>query len=98
MTADLQGVEAELDGLKAAIENQDSSLISKKYGDLLLTLVNVARRAKIHPESALAAAVKKLELQFKKVEALVAESQREFEEISRQEKKEIWEKIQKFVP
>jgi len=37
-------------------------------------------------------------LQFKKVEALVAESQREFEEISRQEKKEIWEKIQKFVP
>lgn len=98
MTADLQGVDAGLDELKAAIKNQDNRLISRKYGDLLLTLVNVARRAQIHPESALAAAVKNLELQFKKVEGRVRESQREFEEISREEKKEIWQKVQKPVP
>jgi tetrapyrrole methylase family protein/MazG family protein len=98
MTADLQGVDAGLDELKAAIKNQDNHLIARKYGDLLLTLVNVARRAKVHPESALAAAVKKLELQFKKVEARVVESQREFEEISPEEKKEIWQQVQQLVP
>lgn len=98
MAADLQGADAGLEELKEAVKSQDSRLISEKYGDLLLTLVNVARRAKVHPESALAAAVKKLELQFKMVEARVAESQRDFEEISREEKKEIWQKVQKRVP
>jgi tetrapyrrole methylase family protein/MazG family protein len=84
--------------LQAALENHDSDLASRLFGDLLFALVNMARFAEIHPESALAGSVKKFEARFKKMEKLVAESKREFDEVSLEEKKRIWQKMQKIVP
>ena len=86
------------DRLQAALKNHDSALASRQFGDLLFALVNMARLAEIHPESALAGSVKKFEARFKKMEKRVAESKREFDEVSLEEKKRIWQKMQKIVP
>ena len=85
-------------GLQAALENRDSRLASRQFGDLIFTLINMARLAEIHPESALAGSVKIFETRFKKMEELMAESKREFDEISLEEKKRMWQKVQKIVP
>ena len=42
------------DGLQAALKNHDSRLASRQFGDLIFALINIARLAEIHPESALA--------------------------------------------
>ena len=87
-----------LDKLQVALKNQDINLLAGQFGDLLFTLVNIARLAKIHPESVLAGSVKKFELRFKKMEELVAESKRELSEVTLEEKTLIWDKAHKMVP
>ena len=85
------------DGLQAALKNHDSRLASRHIGDLIFTLVNIARLAEIHPESALAGSVKIFEARFKKVEELISGAQQMIDEISVDEKKRIWEKVQKII-
>jgi ATP diphosphatase len=53
--------------------------------------------AKIHPETALAGSNKRFELQFRKMEDMVAESGRDFGNISEREKALIWEKVKNIV-
>ena len=59
-------------GLEGALKQQDKELQSQEFGELLFTLVNLCRLAKIHPETALAGTVKKFELQVKKLEKLIS--------------------------
>jgi tetrapyrrole methylase family protein/MazG family protein len=91
----LKNAQGVLDELKAVPGNRDKSLAAEQIGDLLFAVVNLARIGKIHPETALARSVKRFEQQFKEMEDLVSNSKREFEEVSIEEKKLIWEKIQK---
>ena len=92
-----QNWETVLERLKSVLHSNGRSLLSQELGDLLFILVNVARLARIHPETALAGAIKKFELQFRKMEELIAESGRDFEEVSFEEKDLIWEKIKKMI-
>jgi tetrapyrrole methylase family protein/MazG family protein len=85
-------------GLQAALNNHDSRLASRQFGDLIFAMINIARLAEIHPESALAGTVKIFEARFKKMEELMAESQLEFDEISAEEKKRMWQRVQKMIP
>lgn len=84
-------------GLLKALNNHDSPLASRQVGDLIFTLINIARLAEIHPERALAGTVKIFEERFKKMEALLADSKRQFDEISEEEKKRMWQKVQKLI-
>ena len=93
----LENVEQELGGLKANLNKQNNAQLSQKFGDFLFTLVNIARLAKIHPETALAGSNKRFELQFRKMEDMVAESGRDFGNISEREKALIWEKVKNIV-
>ena len=93
----LENVEQELGGLKAILKKQNNANLSQKFGDLLFLLVNIARLAKIHPETALAGSNKRFELRFRKMEDLVFESERDLENISGREKALIWEKVKKIV-
>jgi len=86
------------DGLQAVLKSHDSRLASRQFGDLIFTLVNIARLVEIHPESALAGSVKIFEARFKKMEELIAESKQDFDDISLDEKKQVWQKVQKIVP
>ena len=86
------------DELQAAFKKPAGRLASRQIGDLFFTLINIARLAEIHPERALAGTVKIFEARFKKMEELLAESQRELDEISEEEKKRMWQQVQKMVP
>lgn len=64
---------AEFDQLKHSIEHNQSDRISYDFGNLLFSLVNLARLLKIHPESALSGAVKAFEKRFRQMEKRVSE-------------------------
>ncbi|MBT8369191.1 MAG: nucleoside triphosphate pyrophosphohydrolase [Deltaproteobacteria bacterium] len=98
IAGNLQDTTKMLDRLRVVLRNQDINFSAGQFGDLLFTLVNIARLAKIHPESVLAGSVKKFELRFKKMEELVAESKRELTEVTLEEKRLIWDKAHKMVP
>lgn len=93
--SNLKNAQGALDELKSVLGNGDKNLAAEQIGNLLFAVVNLARIGKIHPETALARSVKRFEQRFKKMEELVSESRRELEEVSIEEKKLIWEKIQK---
>ena len=83
--------------LKASPNTSNHSQLSQKFGDILFVLVNLARAANVHPETALAGSNKRFELRFKKVENLIAESARDFESIPLDEKARIWERVKRTV-
>ena len=84
--------------LLKALKNNDSRLASRQFGDLLFALINLARLAEIHPERALTGSIKKFETRFRKMEEIVAESSRELDDVSEEEKKRIWLKVLKLIP
>jgi tetrapyrrole methylase family protein/MazG family protein len=93
----LENVKQELDGLITILNKQNNAHLSQNFGDLLFVLVNIARLAKIHPETALAGSNKRFELRFRKMENMVSKSERIFENMSEREKVLIWEKVKKIV-
>jgi len=92
-----ENVEKELGELKAILNRQNNAQLSQKFGDLLFLLVNIARLAKIHPETALAGSNKRFELRFRMIEDMVSGSERNFDNISMREKAQIWAKVKKIV-
>lgn len=94
----LKDPSAVAESLPAALKNHDSRLASRQFGELIFSLINLARLAEIHPESALAGTVKIFEARFKKMEELMAKSKRELDEISLEEKKRLWHRVQKMIP
>ncbi|UCF89907.1 MAG: nucleoside triphosphate pyrophosphohydrolase [Desulfobacterales bacterium] len=86
-------LEEELEELKSALARKDKDEVTNEFGDVLFTLTNVARFAKIHPETALAEAVKKFETRFRQMEEIIARSGRPMEAVSPNEKDRIWEHV-----
>jgi len=91
---DLSGVFAKLDEelaeFKAAAGREDAT---REFGDILFTLVNIARFSGVHPETALSGAIKKFERRFRAMEQIIAGSGRALEEVSQSEKDRIWEEV-----
>lgn len=65
----LPQVQAELDELVAAMATQDQSHIEEELGDLLFTVVNLARKLKLDPDMALRRASDKFSRRFRHMEA-----------------------------
>ena len=86
---------AALDHLKADPKNQEDGPLKDdvqlEFGDLIFTLVNVARFAGFHPETAVAAATRKFEQRFKWMEQWAAARGRTLENINRAELDRLWE-------
>ncbi len=99
---DLPGVLAklqeELSEFKAAVGRRDAAEAALEFGDILFTLVNVARFSGVHPETALAAALQKFERRFRRMEAIAADSGRELDSLPQSEKDRIWEAIKSEEP
>jgi MazG family protein len=93
----MQKVEEEWSELKTELnksdKNQESSAI--EIGDVIFTLVNVARFARIHPENALADSIKKFENRFKYMEKVILKSGRKIESVSQGEMNELWEEAKR---
>ena len=64
----LDKLHEEIDEYKQAIANQDKENLFEEVGDLLFTLVNLARKHNIDPEEALRCANLKFETRFRKIE------------------------------
>ncbi|MCG8472490.1 MAG: nucleoside triphosphate pyrophosphohydrolase [Desulfobacterales bacterium] len=58
---------------KEAMDAKDKKAASMEFGDLLFTLVNVARFAGIDPNAALASSVAKFEKRYRLMESMLAE-------------------------
>jgi tetrapyrrole methylase family protein / MazG family protein len=70
---------------------------SIEFGDVLFTLMNVARFAGIHPETALAESTNKFEKRFKFMEAEISKEGKHIDNCTRTEMDHLWEKAkQKF--
>lgn len=97
----LTKVEEEFGELKAAIRKGEADLnrreVSLEFGDLLFALVNVARFARIHPETALADATRKFQARFRQMEKLLAEAGQTIDTLSPQELDGYWEKAKKLA-
>ena len=73
----------------AAANDEETAL---EYGDILFTLVNVARFARIHPETALTGSIKKFEKRFRHMERTLSAEGRAMDSVSYDELNRRWEK------
>jgi tetrapyrrole methylase family protein/MazG family protein len=69
----LPKIAEEADEIRAAIATGDEVHIAEELGDLLFSVVNVARHLDVEPEAALRAAVHKFRRRFETVERLAVE-------------------------
>lgn len=88
-------VEEEWAELGAAIRADEDGMknrnVSLEFGDLLFTLVNVARFARIHPETALKDAMAKFEKRFRYMERILWDTGKTMDALSERELDQIWE-------
>lgn len=75
--------------------NQDRTAL--EFGDLLFTLVNVARFAHIHPEMALMDSIRKFEKRFRHMEKELTEEDKALDSLSPDAIDTLWEAAKKAV-
>lgn len=98
----MEKVEEELEELKDANagdceDDGRRHAVQLEFGDLLFTLVNVARFLGINPEAALTASTDKFETRFRYMERVIRDSHRKLAEVDQTEKDEIWEEAKAAV-
>ncbi len=89
----LDKVEEEFRELRADWERRDPQRTEEEFGDLLFSLVNVARFLHLNPEDALRGAVAKFERRFRAVESAFQEQGRELASATLAEMDQVWERI-----
>jgi tetrapyrrole methylase family protein/MazG family protein len=94
---DIDGVFAKVNEewleFQKAYKEKGMSEARMEFGDLLFTMVNVARFLKIHPETALSSATGKFENRFKEMERLMAKKKQNFESVSRKDLNRLWDHV-----
>lgn len=99
----LQGVmaqaEDEWDEFKAEVDRpcelKDKDRITMELGDVLFSLVNVARLAGVHPERALSKSTGKFVRRFKQMEVAAAAQDRTLEQLPREAMEKLWQAAKK---
>lgn len=95
--ADLKGIKSklfeEVDELDQALAQQNQGKIREEVGDILFTVVNIARYLELDPESALAQANKKFISRFQAMEQSFQDENQNLNEVSSEEMEKTWEKI-----
>jgi uncharacterized protein YabN with tetrapyrrole methylase and pyrophosphatase domain len=81
--------------LGEALKEKKTPHISMEFGDLLFTLVNVARFAGIHPETALAGSVLKFEKRYRHMEEESGRQRGSLKDFSREEIDTLWDKAKR---
>jgi MazG family protein len=89
----IQKAEEEWGEFRQALRSADKSEAEIEFGDVLFTLTNVARFARIHPETALAKSVKKFEWRFRALEKRIAARGVSIETLSPAELDRVWEEV-----
>jgi tetrapyrrole methylase family protein/MazG family protein len=80
-----------------ALSQESHDEASLEFGDILFTLVNVARFTGIHPETALSDSVKKFEKRFRYMENKLQDSGKKIDDATRKELDMLWDEAKKKV-
>lgn len=91
----IEKVTAQWDELQQALLEDRREQTALEFGDILLTLVQIARFARIHPETALTGSIKRFEDRFKKMEKTAEERGVSLAALSQTDLDALWEKIKK---
>ncbi len=86
-------VEEELGELKQAIQNDDQTSIEDEIGDLLFSVVNLARKCRLDAETALQAATDKFVRRFNLLEDELKARGKKLGEVALPELDEIWNSV-----
>ncbi len=84
-------LEEELLELKVAMSQDDQDAMTEELGDLLFSVVNVARFLKVNPEEALNSTSVKFIRRFSEIERKAEASGKNLEEMSLEEMDKLWE-------
>jgi tetrapyrrole methylase family protein/MazG family protein len=87
----LAKVDEELAELKEALAAGSQDAVRKELGDLLFTMVQVARWQKIDPEEALREMLGRFCVRFRNIEAGAAEQGRRVQDLSLEEMEALWQ-------
>ena len=83
--------------LEAAVDAQDLKAVDEELGDLLFSVVNLARFRKLDPEVVMAAANEKFERRFNEMERLLKAAGKSLEEANERQMDEAWEAAKKVT-
>ena len=86
----LSSVKDEIREFESALESGNQEEASMEFGDILFALVNVARAAQFHPETALASATAKFEGRFRLMEKELKNKEIKLADLSRDQKDLFW--------
>jgi len=87
----LDKVEEEIGELRQEIAQGETARAADELGDLLFTLVNVARHLKIDPEDALRRMTQRFAARFRRIEQHAAETGRAVSDLSLEEMEAVWQ-------
>jgi len=87
----LDKLDEEVAELKAELPGRDRERLTGELGDLLFTVVNVARWLKVDPEEALRGMIDRFGSRFREVERLAAADGRPITELGIEELDRLWE-------
>lgn len=86
----LEKVREETEELKSALKDGN---VEEELGDLLFSVVNVARLARVKSEDALTRAINKFVDRFEKMEAALSVDKRDMEKMTLAEMDEYWDRV-----
>lgn len=86
----LDQVKDEIREFETALAEGDTDETALEFGDILFSLVNVARFAGFHPETALNRSTSKFEIRFRRMETLLAGDGLTLESLSQADKDVYW--------
>ena len=89
----LEKIEEEANEIREAVANADAAATIEEVGDLLFTVVNLARKLGVDAETALAAANSKFEKRFGQMESRIENSGRQLGQLSLQEMDAVWDEV-----
>ncbi|PGS49490.1 nucleoside triphosphate pyrophosphohydrolase [Bacillus sp. AFS041924] len=89
-------VKEELTEVLDAVQSKDQSKIEAELGDLLFSIVNLARFIKVNPEEAILKTNMKFTKRFQYIESRLSEMNKTFSDVSLEEMDEIWNEAKKF--
>lgn len=89
----LDKVDEELKELRQEINNKNKTAITQEWGDLVFSLVNLARHLQIDAETAASNAVNKFIARFAAVEQKANEQGTQLSDLSLKEIDDLWDKV-----
>lgn len=87
----VEKLEEEVQEFQEAFENKDLEEMQNELGDMLFSIINIARKSGFDSETALRRTIKKFENRFKKVEEHFNSNEKKMHKASLEQLDEIWE-------